>query len=143
MTLLTLSVLLLAAVLIVLGVLHVYWALGGKGVAPAVVPERDGAPLFTPGPLASLTVAALLFAGAAVALGAGGVLILPLPPTLLFIGVWGLGAVFLARGVGDFRYVGLFKRVRGTRFATWDTWLYSPLCLAMAALAFVIALGAA
>jgi Protein of unknown function (DUF3995) len=43
-----------------------------------------------------------------------------------------LAAVMVARFLGDFRYVGVFKRVRGTRFADLDTRLYAPLCLALA-----------
>jgi hypothetical protein len=39
----------------------------------------------------------------------------------------------LARAVGDFRYVGFFKRVRDSRFATLDTRVYSPLCFVLAA----------
>ena len=31
----------------------------------------------------------------------------------------------------DFRLVGLFKSVRNTAFAQWDSWLYSPLSLAL------------
>ncbi len=41
-----------------------------------------------------------------------------------------------------FRYVGFFKRVRGTRFAEMDTRYYSPLCLTLSVLAFSVALGA-
>jgi hypothetical protein len=44
-----------------------------------------------------------------------------------------LAAGLLARGIGDFNYLGLFKRLRGSRFATLDTYLYSPLCLLLAA----------
>ena len=40
-----------------------------------------------------------------------------------------VGVVLLARAVGDFRYVGFFKRVRGSRFATLDSRYFSPLCL--------------
>jgi hypothetical protein len=40
-----------------------------------------------------------------------------------------LGTVFVLRSIGDFRLMGFFKSVRGTRFALWDTWLYSPGCL--------------
>ncbi len=29
---------------------------------------------------------------------------------------------------GDFKWVGFFKRKKGTVFAKWDTVLYSPLC---------------
>ncbi|MES2318120.1 MAG: DUF3995 domain-containing protein [Pseudomonadota bacterium] len=46
---------------------------------------------------------------------------------------YALAAGLFARGVGEFNYLGLFKRVRGSRFATLDTWVYSPLCLLLAA----------
>ena len=39
---------------------------------------------------------------------------------------------------GNFRLVGFFKKVRGTRFATLDTRYYSPLCLFLAAAAFFV-----
>jgi hypothetical protein len=37
-----------------------------------------------------------------------------------------------ARAVGEFKYVGFFKRVRGSKFARLDTLVYSPLCLLLA-----------
>lgn len=43
------------------------------------------------------------------------------------------------RAVGDFRSVGVFKRVRGTAFARWDSRLYVLLCLAIAAACAVLA----
>lgn len=125
----------------VLAGLHVGWALARRP-AGALVPEGvDGAPLFRPGPGLTLLVACALAAAAGVALGRGGVLAarrLPwLDPagwTWLFgAGAWTLGAVLAARVVGDFRYVGLFKRVRGTRFARLDTRIYTPLCALLAA----------
>ena len=51
-------------------------------------------------------------------------------------------APVLMRAIGDFRYVGFFKRVRGSRFARMDTTLYSPLCLALAAGVAAVAFGA-
>lgn len=36
---------------------------------------------------------------------------------------------FLARAIGDFQYVGLFKQVKQTPFAYHDTLHYTPLCL--------------
>ena len=45
---------------------------------------------------------------------------------------WGnllIAFIFLARAVGDFKYVGFFKRVKGTAFAKNDSNYYSPLCL--------------
>ena len=43
-----------------------------------------------------------------------------------------LATLFALRAVGDFRYVGLFRRVRGTPFARWDQWLFTPLCVSIA-----------
>jgi hypothetical protein len=43
------------------------------------------------------------------------------------------------RAIGDFHLIGFFKRVRGTRFASLDTAVYSPLCLALALGVFVVA----
>ncbi|WP_423856182.1 DUF3995 domain-containing protein [Acidithiobacillus ferrianus] len=40
--------------------------------------------------------------------------------------------------MGDFRLVGFFKTVTGTRFARLDSTVFSPLCLAMAIGIFVI-----
>ena len=49
--------------------------------------------------------------------------------------------LFAARVVGDLRWVGLFKRVRGTPFAWWDTWLYVPLAGLLALAALLVAIN--
>jgi Protein of unknown function (DUF3995) len=121
-----------AAVLLGLAVIHVYWAIGGRLGAGAAVPETAGRPAFTPSPNATLSVALGLTVAALVVLGRVQVWRSSLiPPAAFSAGTWVLAGVFLLRAVGDFRLVGFFKRVRGTRFATRDTFLYSPLCLAL------------
>jgi hypothetical protein len=50
-----------------------------------------------------------------------------------------LALVFAVRAVGDFRYVGFFKALGDEPFRSWDTWLFSPLCLAIAVAAFTVA----
>ena len=52
-----------------------------------------------------------------------------LPRDVLTACTWLMAAAFLLRSVGDFRYVGVFKRVAHTRFAYWDTRLFVPICL--------------
>jgi len=125
-----------AGTLAAIGGLHVYWALGGTaGIARAgaVVPEVGGRPAFTPGPASTLAIAALLeIAAALVALQGKLFAIGGLPPGLIRVGALGVAVVLAARGIGDFRLVGLFKRVRGTRFARLDSRVYAPLCLALA-----------
>lgn len=129
-----------AAVLVTLALVHVYWALGGRAGAAATVPMRaGGAPVFVPGRTATLVVAVALGMAAVLVLGRAGVAPRVLPAVAYRWGAWVLGAVFALRSVGDFRYMGLFKRQRGTRFAALDTRLYTPLCAALAAAVFYLA----
>jgi hypothetical protein len=122
----------LAIVLGALAALHVYWAIGGSSSGGGAIPSRiDGTPLFTPGPMATFAVAIALTIAAAIVLGRGGI-IPPEPRFILFrLGAWAVGVVLLLRAIGDFRYVGLFKRERRTRFARMDTRWYTPLCAAL------------
>jgi hypothetical protein len=127
--------------LLAIGGLHVYWAAGGTWGATAAVPAREGKPLFRPGRAATVLVAILLFLGAALLAARLGVFGRPKPGWLLGAGAWTLAGVFLARAIGDFRWVGFFKRHTGTRFAALDSAFYSPLCLAIAAGCAVVALA--
>jgi hypothetical protein len=121
--------------------LHVYWALGGRMGSIAVVPEVDGKPTIHPGPIATLTVAVLLLAGCAlVAIRSGLAPGRVISPRLVQIATWTMAVTFALRAVGEFRTVGFFKKVRGTTFARWDTFFFSPLCLAIAAGAAFLAL---
>jgi hypothetical protein len=107
-------------ILTLLGVLHLYWAAGGTWGKSATVPTREGKPVIHPTPLTTVVVAVGLFAMAAL--------------VATRIAVWPIAAIFFLRALGDFRYVGFFKRVRNSRFAELDTKLYSPLCLLLALL---------
>jgi hypothetical protein len=128
-----------AAVLVALALVHVYWAAGGRAWAADAVPTRGGAPLFRPGPVATLAVAAMLALAAALVLGRAGGVRRVAPAALYQWGTWALGSALALRAVGDFRYVGLFKRERGTRFAALDTRLYTPLAAALAAATLYLA----
>jgi len=132
-----------AGVFAALSALHVYWALGGTFGLAAAVPEvpstrgkhaGDGTLIKAFQPSAAMTLLV------AVALGGVGTLVclragVFAPASSHWLLRWALGAVALilsARAVGDLRLVGFFKKIRGTRFAVLDTWLYSPLCLLLA-----------
>ena len=129
-------------VLLAVAGIHIYWAVGGRWGLGAVLPERAGTPLFRPGPWATLAVAvalvvAALLVGARAGLAPSGLL----PAPVAGIGSWLVAAAFLARAVGDFRYVGLFRRVRDTRFAEWDGRAFTPLALGVGLATALIALG--
>lgn len=123
---------LLIAVFASLSLVHVYWLFGGQVGRLAAIPEIDGKPVFQPSALATLVVAIGLALCAVVIAATAGMLMLPLPQTLLMWLTRGLALLLLLRATGDFRLVGFFKRVRDTRFAHLDTAVYSPLCLVLA-----------
>ena len=121
----------IAAGFVVLASLHVHWAMGGRIGAEAVIPEVRGRPAFVPGPGVTLVVAAALAACALLVLATAGLVPVPIPDAWLQPAMAALAVAFALRAVGDFRLVGLTKRVRGTRFARMDDVLYVPLCLAL------------
>jgi hypothetical protein len=125
--------LLLAVVLGALAGLHVYWAFGGAWGKAVVIPEREEPPLFRPTRAVTLLVAAALLLAAACAVVRGAAAEAPVAGLMAQAGCWVLAVLFAARAVGEGRYIGFLKRVRHTAFARNDTWLYSPLCTALAA----------
>jgi len=123
---------LVAGVYALLSALHVYWALGGSAGSTAVLPRVGERPAFQPSLLATVLVALALAAASALVLCRVGIARWPLADWMLRPCMYALGAVFALRAIGDFRLVGFFKRVRGTRFARLDSWFFAPLCAALA-----------
>lgn len=124
-----------------LGVLHLYWLFGGTWALDKAIPtkEEEKSNLKIP-PLATLVVALGLFFLAFTYLEQANFTLKILPITIRRIVLWCIPVLFLIRAIGDFRYVGFFKKVKGTTFAVADTKLFSPLCLAIAFLGFTIVL---
>ncbi len=104
----------------------------GQGMSGAV-PSVSGKPLFVPSAAATLGVGIVLLVFACLVVATAGVIQVGLPERVLSWACYALSLGLLARAVGEFKYVGFFKRVRGSRFARLDTLLYSPLCLLLAA----------
>ena len=128
-----------ATVLLFLAMLHVYWAIRGNTGSSPAIPSVDGKPLFVPSRAATVAVAVALGIAALLLLGTIGVLGAGIVPHNVYrVGTSAVATVFLLRAIGEFRYVGFFKRVHGTPFAYWDTRVYSPLCVVLA-----VACGAA
>ena len=121
---------LLICIFSTLGGIHLYWLAGGSWGTSAVIPEHEGKPLFRPTRLATGVVAAGLFCCALLMAVVARIIPLPLQVPLTILGYL-CALLFFARAIGDFRLIGFFKRVRDTRFARFDTLLYSPLCLAI------------
>jgi hypothetical protein len=124
----------------VLALWHFYMAVVPATAESGAVPSVNGKPLFSPSRRSTVAVGIALLLCAGLVASTAGMLSPGIPRVALSWLSYTLALALLLRGVGDFRYVGLFKTVRGTPFATLDTFLYSPLCLLLAAAVALVAL---
>ena len=109
---------------------HFYWAFGGIYGSKAVLPElknTDGK-VFIPGKLATFVVACLF-----IGVGIGYILVwvdqFDFSQYTLGYFLIVITAITCIRAIGDFNYVGFFKKKSDSIFAVNDTKYYSPLCL--------------
>jgi hypothetical protein len=125
---------------------HLHWAFGGRLGWSVSLPQRpDGTPVMAhrlpwwrP---AAAAVALGLAALALLLLAHAGRLPLPLPRQVSRAALVATGAAFVARALVPNRYVGFFKSLSGTRWARFDTRLYSPLFLLLGLLLLAGAFG--
>lgn len=127
---------------------HLYWAIGGRRGFSVSLPQRaDGTIVMSHRigwwrPAAAAVAAALVLLGA-LALGVAGRFGLPLPPGLAKAALLLAAAAFILRAIVPTPWTGFFKRIRTTRWAHYDTWLYSPLFLLLGLSLLAVALGRA
>lgn len=128
---------LLMGLLLSIAFVHIYWAMGGKKWMQAVVPSADGVtPLFKPRTIDSLAVGFAFIAFAYII--ACEVKFLNHNSWFVQYGIWAMMGIFTIRTIGDFKYVGFFKKIRHTTFAINDTRFFSPLCLLLAFLTLIL-----
>ena len=130
---------LLAAIFAALGLLHIHWAIGGRFGTDVGVPTVGNKRLINPSAPGAFLVAIALFIAMLTILGNIDLLGDALPRWIFRWGTMGISLIFFLRAMGEFRVVGFFRKIRDTRFAQWDTWLFSPLCLAISIIAFTLA----
>ena len=120
--------------------LHIHWALGGKWAYEGVFPQKaDNTPLGKqPTKAATWVVAFGLLMFALITTGHTGVFNTWLPFQTFVIGLWVIAIIFLLRTIGEFKYVGLTKKVKGTLFARRDQQIYTPLTLGITLISFLI-----
>jgi len=107
--------------------LHFYWTFGGQFGFKSAGPILEGEKKFEPGRGITFIVALLLGCLAFLAYQ----LTWPYQIFSKIIPYAGYltSIVFIVRAVGDFNYLGFFKKIYNSNFATLDTRVFSPLCL--------------
>ncbi len=116
-----------AAIMAFVSFLHFYWAFGGSYGLTSAGPTIENKENFIPSGYLIFIVACLLLGLAVLPLQ----LVWPLPYLQDFVSYIGylVSAVFVVRGVGDFKYVGVFKKIYNSKFSKLDTMYFSPLIL--------------
>ena len=128
-------------ILIFLSVIHFYWAVGGKWGFSSVLPTKnDGSLMMKPRMIDSFSVSVILGVIAVLYAEKASVLKIGfLPNWFLNYGLYVVSAVFFLRSIGDFNYIGFFKKIKNTQFAKNDTKYFSPLCLFLSIVGVLIA----
>lgn len=130
-----------ASILLIISLLHVYWGFGGRwGIAQSLPTNEQGETVLKPDAMACFIVAVGLLGMSVYVFGFSKMINLPLPNIVSQYGIWVIAFIFLARAMGDFKYVGFSKKIKSTRFAELDTRYYSPLCLYLGLTSILIAL---
>jgi len=135
--------LLLSLILIIiffgLSLIHFYWASGGQFGFDNVLPTNEqGIPMLNPTTIDSILVGIILLLFGLFYLLSLNSLKRKFLILVKNIGLWVIPIIFVLRALGDFKYIGFFKQIKSTEFAYLDTIFYSPLCLTIAIIGFVL-----
>ena len=130
-----------ASILLIISLLHAYWMLGGRwGFTAALPTDESGKQMLNPKAFDCGVVAIGLLGMSVYVFSFSKIINLPLPNVVSKYGIWVIALIFLARAIGDFKYVGFFKKIKNTRFAELDSRFYTPLCLYLGLTFILIAL---
>lgn len=134
----TLSIL-LSIILVALGILHFKWAMGETvGFSKSLPTKESGERVLNPTKMDSAIVGAGLTVFGIFYAFKSGLIASSLPEWITNYAGWFIPIIFLLRAMGEFNYVGFFKKVKNTEFGKLDTKYFSPLCLVIGVLGILI-----
>ncbi|QCK15698.1 DUF3995 domain-containing protein [Mangrovivirga cuniculi] len=132
----------LSFIFLILGLIHLNWVIGGEfGFAQSLPTKENGERVLNPKKADSAIVGLGLIFFSLFYIFKSGMIDHQIPQWVMKYGGWIIPAIFLLRAIGDFRYVGFFKKVRTTEFGKLDTKLFSPLCLVIGIVGIIIQLN--
>jgi len=124
-----------------LGLIHFYWLFGGKWGLEKVIPTKENQTSTLSIPkFATLIVALVLILFGLIYLVKSGLINLQIPNLVTKYGYWIIPSIFILRAIGDFKYVGFFKKIKDTEFAKADSKWFVPLCLTIGIFGILIQL---
>lgn len=128
-------------ILFLLSLLHFYWVIGGRwAFANALPTNKKGEIVLNPKKVDSALVGLILLSFALYYLN-GICAYAHIPAWVDELAGWLIPILFLIRAIGDFNYVGFFKKVKKTPFGRCDSRYFSPLCLLLALMGLFLQLA--
>lgn len=119
-------------VLIIMGLFHFYWVIGGKIGLDKALPTKDGKLLLNPGKILTTIVGIGLLGFGYIAYVLQFKDLTTMQYANYYVNIsWMLSAIFIIRAIGEFNAIGFFKKIKETQFAIYDTKYFSPLCLVL------------
>jgi len=131
----------LSFVFFCLACIHFNWVIGGKYGFEAVIPTNEnGERVFHPKKTDSAIVALALTLCSIFYFLYSGITNYELPQWISQYMKWIIPSICILRAIGDFKYVGFFKRYTKTKFGKLDIIFFSPLCLIIGIIGILLAL---
>lgn len=121
--------------------IHFYWLFGGKWGLEKVIPTKSEQAITLSIPkFATLIVALVLLLFGVIYLIKSRFINLQILNSINDYAYWIIPSIFILRVIGDFNYVGFFKKIKYTEFAKADTKYFVPLCLFIGTLGMILQL---
>ena len=130
---------LLAFIFALLSALHFAWAVGVKWGFDASLPTNEqGEKVLNPKTIDCIIVGLGLGFFSVFYLSKYYIIQLTLNDAVDSIASWLIPIIFFLRFIGDFRYFGIFKKLKTTAFGKLDSRFIMPLCLGLSLLGFLL-----
>jgi hypothetical protein len=131
----------LFAIFTILGLIHFNWIFGGKwGFEKALPTKEIREKAIEPPKIATAIVGIGLISFGLFYLVKSGLINFQVPNWATTYGSWIIPFIFILRAIGDFKYVGFFKKIKNTNFGKADSKLFSPLCMTIGIIGILIQL---
>jgi len=129
----------LIIVFLIISIIHFYWVFGGlKGLNRALPTDEKGKRILNPGKIETSIVGLGLIFFALYYSTKIGIFQIELPKLIVDYSGWIISSIFILRAIGEFKYVGFFKKIRNTEFGKFDTRYFSFVSLTIGIIGILI-----
>ena len=126
---------------IVLSVIHFYWAFNGeKGINIALPTNENGKRVLNLKKIEIFIIGIGLLFFALYYFLRTRLLEIEFPELIIEYSGWVISSIFIVRAIGDFKYVGFFKKIKNTEFGKFDTKYFSCISLLIGLIGIIVEL---